>query len=84
MKRGGGKLLEELRAERHGEERRLRSLATRLRTAADRIDLAATYWGDGAYLTARSILTGRRPGERNAASLILEVVRSINGERWHK
>lgn len=73
------------RAALAGEEANLNRLARQLRRAADKIDLAATYWGDGAYGTARAILNGGAPSqrkERHAVSRVLSVVRAIEGDRW--
>ena len=84
--RAAQKAIEAMRLERSAEERRLKALATKLRTAAARIDLAATYWGDGAYITAHGLLTEGRPTttgrERSAASHVLQVARGLNGKRW--
>lgn len=72
--------------QRAREEKRLRALARKLRKAADLVDVAATYWGDGAYSTTRGILTDGRTREsartRSAVSHILEVARNLNRATW--
>lgn len=74
--------------ERAAEAKRLRAFARALRREADRIDLAATYWDDGAYHTTHGILTaGRNHGKApelpvtDRVGLLLE---RLLGKKWVK
>lgn len=64
------------RQKRDAEVGALQALARRLRTSADLVDVAATYWADGAFDTARARL-------KSAISNTLGVVRAVNLNRWH-
>jgi hypothetical protein len=54
----------------------LRRLARRLEGAAEKLSVAATYWEDGAFETARDRL-------KRASSHALGVVRRLNTNAWH-
>lgn len=61
--------------ERSIEVKKLRLLSKRLRKAASLVDLAATYWDDGAYGTARLRL-------RWALGIVENAVKYLAAQKW--